>query len=423
MESWKRNLYSTWSVVFIGLLGASLVFPFMPFYIQEDLGVESAGEAAFWTGAMATSTGLAMFFFSPIWGSMADRYGRKPMLARSVLAAGVVVGLQGLVTDVWQLLVLRALMGASAGTLSAATALVATSTPPRELGFSMGFLQMGRFSSQTVGPVVGGVLAATVGFRETFLVTAVLYFIAFLVVVFVVKEDFQRPDPAEETKGRRGPIGAVTRDLSAVAGVPALLLVIGILYFLFASNAFVRPVIPLVLQDISPGAGVELQAGLVFATLALTSAASSILIGRVAGAAGYRLALVLSVLGAALLYLPIAGASSFWQLAVLMGGVGLFSGGMLAVTNALIGVLSPPGKQGAAFGLAGSSQALALATGPLTGGLIASWFGVRAGFPIVGVVLLLVALVAWLAVREPSSAEDAATAPPGAPAAEADRPA
>lgn len=405
MESWKRNLYSVWTVVFIGLLGANLVFPFMPFYLQEDLGVDSAGEAAFWTGAMATATGVAMFIFSPIWGSVADRYGRKAMLARSVLAGGIVIGLQGLVQDVWQLLVLRALMGATAGTVGAATALVASTTPQREMTFSMGFIQMGRFSSQTVGPVIGGVLAAFLGFRETFFFTAVLYFAAFLIVVFVVKEDFERP-PREETEGiRRAPWAVVGRDISAIAAIPALLVMMGVLYFLFASNAFVRPVVPLVLQDIGGQENVELVAGLVFATLAITSAVSSILIGRVATSVGYRLALTVTVVGAGLFYLPVVFVDTAWQLAALMGAVGLFSGGMLAVTNALIGALAPAGKQGSAFGVASSSQALAMATGPLAGGFAASALGVRAGFPIVAVILLAVGTVAWFLIKEPDREE------------------
>lgn len=395
-------------VVFIGLLGANLVFPFMPFYLQEDLGVDSPGEAAFWTGAMATATGVAMFIFSPIWGSVADRYGRKAMLGRSVLAGGIVIGLQGVVTDVWQLLLLRALMGAFAGTVGAATALVASSTPQRELGYSMGFIQMGRFSSQTVGPVIGGVLAAFLGFRETFFFTAMLYFAAFLLVVFVVKEDFQRPERGEEQSSlRRAPWAVIGRDIAAIAAIPTLVLMIVILYFLFASNAFVRPVVPLVLQDIGGTENVELVAGLVFATLAVTSAVSSILIGRVASTIGYRLTLTVTVVGAGLFYLPVAMASSALQLALLMGMVGIFSGGMLAVTNALIGAFSPAGKQGSAFGVASSSQALAMATGPLAGGLAASALGVRAGFPIVAVILIAVGIVAWFAIREPEAVEAA----------------
>jgi DHA1 family multidrug resistance protein-like MFS transporter len=403
LESWKRNLYSVWTVVFIGLLGANLVFPFMPFYLQEDLGVDSAGEAAFWTGAMATATGVAMFIFSPIWGSVADRYGRKAMLGRSVLAGGIVIGMQGLVTDVWQLLLLRALMGAFAGTVGAATALVASSTPQREMGFSMGFIQMGRFSSQTAGPVIGGLLAAFLGFRETFFFTALLYFAAFLVVVFVVKEDFQRPEHDEGL--RRAPWAVIGRDIAAVAAVPALMFMIVVLYFLFASNAFVRPVVPLVLQDMGDQENIELIAGLVFATLAVTSAVSSIVIGRVTDTLGYRLALTITVVGAGVAYLPVVIVGSPWGLAVLMGAVGLFSGGMLAVTNALIGALSPQGKQGSAFGLASSSQALAMATGPLAGGFAASALGVRAGFPIVAAILISVGVVAWFTIKEPRREE------------------
>jgi MFS transporter, DHA1 family, multidrug resistance protein len=426
LAHWKRNLYSVWVVVFISLMGANLVFPFMPFFIQEDLGIDDPGEAAFWAGANATAMGISMFVFSPIWGSLADRYGRRSMLMRSVAAGVVLIGLQGVCTNVYQLMVLRALQGAFMGTVGAANALVASSVPQREVAYSMGLLQTSRYTSQTVGPVIGGLLAAFVGFRETFLLTAALYGIGVLLIVFFVEDDREAVRAEREregegegsggTEGRaarhggssteRPSSGRLRRDLAAVAAVPALMLMIIIYYFLFASNAFVRPVIPLVLQDIGQGS-IEVFSGLLFAVLAVASTVASLWVGR-RSSARFRLPLAMCIIGAGLALLPVAVVESYVTLLLVMAGFGLFSGGMMALTNGLIALLSPAGRQGSAFGMASSSQALAMATAPLAGGAAASVFGVRAVFPIAAAILVAVGVAAWALVREPQREEERA---------------
>jgi len=195
LEVWQKNVFAIALSQFVGLMGGNFVFPFMPFYIQE-LGVTKEGEVAFWTGLMATSSGATLFIFSPFWGMLADRYGRKRMLLRAYLGGIVALMLQGLAQNVWQLALLRALQGSLMGTIPAATALVAASTPKRELASSMGILQMAIFASQSTGPLMGGFLAATIGIRTTFFVTGALFTIPFFIVV------------ANDRQRRRGPRAA-----------------------------------------------------------------------------------------------------------------------------------------------------------------------------------------------------------------------
>ena len=146
MEPWRRNVYAVAIAQFIALGGGNLVFPFMPFYVKE-LGVHDEGQIALWSGLLGTSTGLALFVFSPIWGNLADRFGRKPILLRAYVGALITMTLQGTVQNVWQLVALRALQGVFVGTIPAATALVAASAPRERVAWSLGILQMGLFSS------------------------------------------------------------------------------------------------------------------------------------------------------------------------------------------------------------------------------------------------------------------------------------
>ncbi|MGI9048361.1 MAG: MFS transporter, partial [Rubrobacteraceae bacterium] len=94
----------------IATTGFTFVMPFMPLYVQQ-LGVEDAGHAAAWAGFINGSAGVTMALAAPLWGRLADRVGRKPMLLRATLAAAVVVGLMGFVTSPWQLLVWRLVQG------------------------------------------------------------------------------------------------------------------------------------------------------------------------------------------------------------------------------------------------------------------------------------------------------------------------
>jgi DHA1 family multidrug resistance protein-like MFS transporter len=97
----------------------------------------------------------------------------------------------------------------------------------------------------------------------------------------------------------------------------------------------------------------------------------------------------------------VAIAESLLPLMILMALVGVFSGAMVPTVNALIGATAPEGKHGSAFGLVGSAQALSFAIAPLLGGITARQLGIHAPFPIIGMMLVVVAGLVWLTVREP----------------------
>ncbi|MDP3769238.1 MAG: MFS transporter, partial [Dehalococcoidia bacterium] len=359
IEPWRRTLYAVAIAQFIALGGGNLVFPFMPFYV-EDLGVTGERQIALWSGLLGTATGSMLFLFSPIWGGLADRFGRKPLLLRAYVGAMITLTLQGAVQSVWQLLILRGLQGVFVGTIPAATALVATSAPRERVAYSLGLLQMGLFTSQLVGPLAGGLLASSIGIRPTFFGAGGFYVLSFLLVWLFVNEEFERPT-AEE---RQSIIG----NLRLVTDVRPLLVIICFVFFLNAGPPFVRPIIPILVDSYDTAVRPETLSGIAFAAMALTSAFAAFSASRVSGLFGYRNALALATLGAGVAYLPVAVATNVPSLIVLIAVVGLFSGAMIPTANALIDQWAPPGRQASAFGLAGSSMALAFAIAPLTGG-------------------------------------------------------
>jgi DHA1 family multidrug resistance protein-like MFS transporter len=190
---------------------------------------------------------------------------------------------------------------------------------------------------------------------------------------------------------RRGPLESFVSNLQDVASSRTALTMIGVIFLINASLAFARPVIPLFVDALDPSAKGAAESGLVFASLAITSAVAAFAVGNVAAGFGYRKTLLITIFGAGALYLPVYAAGSVGMLVLLMALVGCFSGGMMPAANALLSINSPPDKQGSAFGMAGSANALAFAVAPLLGGSTASAFGVRSVFLVIGLATLAIA--------------------------------
>jgi MFS family permease len=112
---WRRNLAALWVAQFTAIFGFTFVIPFLPIYLRTDLGVRSDSELAFWTGLVVGASGFTLAIANPIWGMLADRFGRKQMIVRAMIGGGVVIALMGFVRTPQQLLAARLLIGLVAG--------------------------------------------------------------------------------------------------------------------------------------------------------------------------------------------------------------------------------------------------------------------------------------------------------------------
>ena len=185
---WKRNLAALWLGQFSGVFGFSFVFPFLPLFINRELGVHDHRLLALYSGLATGATGLALVVASPIWGRLADRYGRKPMVVRAMLGGSLTVLVIGVVQNVAELIGARFLLGISSGTISASTALVAAETPPHRVGWALGVLTSGVALGRAFGPLAGGLLATFLPLRWAFIGGALFLLLATVPVVVMVKE-------------------------------------------------------------------------------------------------------------------------------------------------------------------------------------------------------------------------------------------
>ena len=174
---WRRNLSVLWGCTFVAGIAFSEITPFMSLYVAQ-LGDFTKNQISFYSGVVYAATFFVTAIVSPIWGALADRKGRKIMLIRASLGMAVAMFLMGLVTNVWQLIALRALQGLFSGFVSNAQALIASQAPRKNAGKALGTLVTGSTSGMLMGPVIGGVLAQLVSIRVTFFITAGLLVLA-----------------------------------------------------------------------------------------------------------------------------------------------------------------------------------------------------------------------------------------------------
>ena len=366
------------------LVGFGLALPFIPLYLQE-LGLHDRGEIALWTGLIAGAAGLPMAFFAPIWGAVGDRYGRKAMLVRAIAGAALVLFGISLVTDVRQLLVLRVLQGALTGTGAAAATLVATIAPRQRTGFALSTVNTAMQTGNFIGPLLGGLAIVALGFRSTFLASALVMAVCTAVCwIWVHEPPLVGPRPPID-RSPRALLGGIARVFAPLAW-PELRGIMVIQLATQAAYSSTLALLPLYVQDLSrpEWLSTEVLVGLALATGAVSAAAATPFAGIQTDRHGPRRMLLFGVGLTAIALLPHAfaiGPLLFLVLRVLLG-VALAAVG--AATGVLTRAVARPGGEGRAFGASTGAQMLGWGIGPLIGSAIAAAFGIPLLFALGG---------------------------------------
>src|SRR5580692_5269332 len=151
---WRRNLVICVFGSFTTIVAMTLLLPFLPIYV-EQLGVTDRAAIAEWSGAAYGATFFSAALTAPLWGRLADLYGRKLMLIRASLGMAIAMSLIGMAHSVWELVGLRLLAGLLGGYSSGSAILVASQTPKARTGWALGVLASGIMAGNLVGPLVG----------------------------------------------------------------------------------------------------------------------------------------------------------------------------------------------------------------------------------------------------------------------------
>ena len=364
--------------------------PFLPLYFQQ-LGVEDIGEIAMWSGlSLGVTPGLTALL-APFWGRLADRYGRKIMVERSLVSFILLMSAMAYVTRPWQVFALRAVQGLFAGYGGLTLTMAADSAPRDRMAYAIGYVQTAQRLGPAIGPIVGGAVAQMVGMRRAFLVTAVFYAVA-LGVVFVMYDERRAPHAEDGSRG-----GRVTfRNVLAFENFILLLAVIFGLQFVDRSFG---PVLPLYVAELgTPVDRVPLIAGTLFSIAAGAGAVGHHVCGRLLKRATPRRVIASSVGFASVgaLAYAVAGGPGLLLLGTPVFGLAIGVATTAAYTAA--SSVIPASARGAGFGLLTTASLVGLALSPVVNGMLAAT-SIRAVFMLdVAGLIVLAAIVSRLMI-------------------------
>jgi DHA1 family multidrug resistance protein-like MFS transporter len=389
----------------ITMIGFSSIFPFLPLYVAS-LGSVSRLSTELLAGLVFSGQAFTMMLASPIWGALADRWGRKLMVERAMFGGAIVLGMMAFVRSAEELVLLRALQGLITGTIGAANALVAASAPRGRTGYDMGLMQVGMGIGLGLGPVIGGAVADAFGYRAAFYVTATLLALAGAVVFFGVNETF---GPAAPDRRRAGLLSEWRRVLSS-SGV---LMAYALRFINQVGRMIFIPVLPMfIMALIDSPERVNSLTGLVIGLASAATASFAVFLGRLGDRIGHRRILIACSLACCVLFLLQSLAVRGWQLLVLQAFTGAALGGIVPGVSALLAQYSRVGDEGAVYGLDNSIVSAARVVGPMLGVSIAMGLGLRAVFVAGALVYLGAATLAVLGLpRCPSARRGPLSAP------------
>ena len=386
MQQDQKNLIILFFTLVVVMLGFGMIIPIIPFFI------ESFGASGSSLGMLMASFAVMQFLFAPVWGSLSDRYGRKPFLVIGALGNGIAMLFFGLSTELWMLFASRALSGVlSSATLPTAMAYIGDSTSDENRGGGMGVVGAAMGMGMVLGPGLGGWLAGS-SLSTPFFVAAGLSVIAMIFVLIVLPESLPK-DKRTSTQGKiQGPqFGEMGKALFSPIGI--LLVMAFLLSFGLTNFEAVFGLFSLEKHGYGPQ-----RVGTVLTVIGLTSVLmQGVLTGPLTKRGGDVNLLRLSLIGSAIGFLLMLTANSFVTVLITVSVFVISNSLLRPVVSSLTSKRSTSG-QGIAMGLNNSFMSLGRIAGPIGAGLV---FDINYNYPYIsGAMIMLIGFVVsliWLA--------------------------
>lgn len=381
--NWRRNLWVLSIAVMLSGSSYTMVIPFLPLYLL-DIGV-SQNEVNMWSGVIFSVSFLVAGLMAPYWGRCADKTGKRRMIMRAGFSLAVVYFLGAFVRNPIDLLIVRILQGFANGFVPASMAIVASSTPKDKMGFSLGFMQTALLIGGILGPLAGGGLSHLFGMRLSFVIAAGIIFLGTIGVGMLVKEPENNNPPSE---------GSITDDLKRAFHNRKLVEMLLLLFSVQMVSMMLQPLISLYVAELQGNMeGVALTAGIVYSLAGIAGAIAAPAWGKVGQRKGFLNILVFAFVGAGVFNMGQFFAGSIYSFSVLQFVFGLFIVGVYPAINTIAVNSTDKAFQGRIFGLTTTANQMGSMVGPILGGFISSWFGIKLVFLFTGSVLILLGLL------------------------------
>ena len=299
----------------------------MALYVQS-LGVKGNAVELF-TGLAIGISALASGLVAPIWGRMADQYGRRIMMIRASIVMTFTMSALAFVPNVWWLLAMRLLNGIFSGYIPNSTALIASQIPRDKSGYALGILSTGMIGGSLIGPSIGGFFAQLVGMKNVFLITGIILLLVTILTIFFVQENFT-------------PIERV--DLLSTRQVFDRVSNRQILYGLFITSFVlqltvqsVAPILPLYIRQLNGHSGnLFMISGFIVSAVGLSEMLSSGTLGKLGDKIGSHRLIIIGLIYSLIVYIPMAFVKTPLQLGVLRFLLGFGSGALVPSVNSLL---------------------------------------------------------------------------------------
>lgn len=360
----------------------TMVLPFISLYI-ETFGNFSDTYVQSWSGWIFAITFVTAFLFSPIWGRIGDKFGRKKILIMSATGLAVSVLLMGFATTVWQLFLLRFIMGVFTGFIPMSQALISTQTPKEIAGKVLGTLQTGSVTGTLMGPLLGGIIADTFGYSAAFKAVSITIFLSAIIVLFGIKEMKMKITSEEKVNYTSKEV------IKHIVQHPVLLIVMITSTLVQVAHFSIQPILSLYVAEINGVANIAFFSGLAFSVAGLGNLFLARRWGMLGDKIGYTKILIALLFMAGIVYFPGAFVTNIWQLVVLRFLLGIAIGGIVPTRIAYIRQEAPVSMQGEVLGYNTSLRFLGNIIGPALGGVLAGFFGISSVFFVTSGLLLL----------------------------------
>ena len=369
MQNWKRIVY-TMAAIQIGT-GISIigVIAFIPLFLTSELGVTDPGEAAFWSGLISGVTPFFVAIAAPFWSMQADRRGPRFALSMILLILGVVIALMYFTRSPVELLILRMIQGMSGGFVAVGMSLVMNVTPKKQLTWAMGVFQASMVMGVMFGPLVGGMIADTLGYRMPFVIFCALSFLCLVAVRLMVPRQI-----GLEQARKKEPF---MKQLSYFMKNPVVRLMVMLQFLCNCGMTGIGPILPLYIKEMMGGDAMAVATivGIIIFVAGATSVTSSLNVSRLAARISMPKILIFASLVTGVNFILQYLMPEVWTLGFMRGLTGLSLGMIMPLANTILAQAVPAEKRTMVVGFSTSFALMGNVAGPMASGAIAMQWG------------------------------------------------
>lgn len=369
MQNWKRIVY-TMAAIQIGT-GISIigVVAFIPLFLTSELGVTDPGEAAFWAGLISGVTPFFVAIAAPFWSMQADRRGPRFALSMILFILGVVIAWMYFTRSPVELLILRMIQGMSGGFVAVGMSLIMNVTPKKQLTWAMGVFQASMVMGVMFGPLVGGMIADTLGYRMPFVIFCAFSFLCLVAVRLMVPKRIG----LEQARGRE----PFMKQLSYFMKNPVVRLMVMLQFLCNCGMTGIGPILPLYIKEMMGGDAMAVATivGIIIFVAGATSVTSSLNVSRLAARISMPKILIFASLVTGVNFILQYLMPEVWTLGFMRGLTGFSLGMIMPLANTILAQAVPAEKRTMVVGFSTSFALMGNVAGPMASGAIAMQWG------------------------------------------------